>query len=473
MITEKVIPVILAGGYGTRLWPMSRQTFPKQFSKLFDNHSLFQSSALRVKQNNYTSPIIITNSEFRFLVAEQLREIQIDANEIFIEPDARNTAPAILAVALSQIDKNPNSILLIMPSDHIISDNKAFDVAVKKGLSDVKNGKLVTFGIKPTRPETGYGYIEVSDMDGSSNKVKSFVEKPNKNDALKMLANGRFLWNSGIFLFSAKDVVESFRLYANDLIQPIRESLKTGRKDLDFYRLGATSWSKIQNISIDYAIMEKAKNVSVIPYDKGWSDLGGWDSVWRESQQNSSGVVTSKRSTAIDCTDTLLRSESESLEIVGVGLKNIMAIAMNDAVLISDLNYAQEVKKVVDILKNKKVKQATIFPKDHRPWGWFESLAVGEKFQVKRIHVNPGESLSLQSHKHRAEHWIVVSGIAEVTISEKVQIIFESQSVFVPIGAVHRLHNPGKSQMILIEVQTGTYLGEDDIIRYEDLYSRQ
>jgi mannose-1-phosphate guanylyltransferase/mannose-6-phosphate isomerase len=308
--------------------------------------------------------------------------------------------------------------------------------------------------------------------DGDPVPLKLFVEKPNDIRAQEMLDAGNVLGNAGIFLFSVKDIIAAFERHSPDLLPPVSQAMETGQVDLGFCRLGPDAWSKAEDISIDYAVMEKADNLSVVPFNSGWSDLGGWDAVWRESPKGDNGVLTSGEATAIDCEDTLLRSDSERLEVVGIGLKNIMAVAMNDAVLVADMSRAQDVKKAVEALKAKNADQATTFPKDHRPWGWFESLVIGDRFQVKRIHVHPGAALSLQSHHHRAEHWIVVSGTAEVTIDDKVQLVTENQSVFIPLGAIHRMRNPGKVSMVLIEVQTGSYLGEDDIIRYEDVYSR-
>ena len=352
-------------------------------------------------------------------------------------------------------------------------DSEAFCAAVKLGLSAANNGKLVTFGITPTRPETGYGYLELSSKPNEQPvPLKQFIEKPDDSHAKKMLSAGNFLWNAGIFLFKATDIIEAFKTYSNDMIEPVSKAIDTGEVDLGFFRLGPDAWGKAQDISIDYAVMEKADNLVVVPFDNGWSDVGGWDAIWRESPKDCNGVVTSLNATSIDCTNTLLRADSEHLEVVGIGLENIIAIAMNDAVLIADMSHAQEVKQAVSALKAKNADQATHFPKDHRPWGWFESLGVGDRFQVKRIHVHPGASLSLQSHHHRAEHWIVVYGTAEVTIEDRVELVTENQSVFIPLGAVHRLRNPGKVPMVLIEVQTGSYLGEDDIIRYDDIYSR-
>ncbi|NIY73946.1 mannose-1-phosphate guanylyltransferase/mannose-6-phosphate isomerase [Marivivens donghaensis] len=468
-----ITPVILCGGSGTRLWPLSRKSYPKQFVPLVGDKTLFQGSALRMASDAFAKPVVITNSDFRFIVTEQLQEVGIDPGAILIEPEGRNTAPAVLAAALYLAKKDPEAVMLVAPSDHVVPDTAAFQAAVLKGLEAVEDGKLVTFGITPTHAETAYGYLELSEAsEGKAVALKQFVEKPNEQRAEEMVAAGSFLWNAGIFLFKAADIIEAFKKYAADMVKPVEDAIRTGQTDLGFCRLGADAWSNAENISIDYAVMEKADNLAVVPFNGGWSDLGGWDAVWRETPKNAHGVITSGEATAIDCEDTLLRSDSDRLEVVGIGLKNIMAVAMNDAVLVADMSRAQDVKKAVEALKAKNADQATHFPKDHRPWGWFESLVIANRFQVKRIHVHPGAALSLQSHHHRAEHWIVVEGTAEVTIDDKVQLVTENQSVFIPLGAVHRMKNPGKVPMVLIEVQTGSYLGEDDIIRYEDIYSR-
>ena len=468
-----ITPVILCGGSGTRLWPLSRKSYPKQFVPLVGEQTLFQGSALRMKGNQFAKPVIITNSDFRFIVTEQLQAVGIDPGAILIEPEGRNTAPAVLAAALYLQKNDPDAVMLVAPSDHVVPDTVAFQTAVSAGMKAVKEGKLVTFGINPTHAETAYGYLELTaPSDGDPVPLKQFVEKPNEIRAQEMLDAGNYLWNAGIFLFSVKDILAAFEQHSPDLLSPVTQAMETGHVDLGFCRLGPDAWSEAEDISIDYAVMEKADNLSVVPFNSGWSDLGGWDAVWRESPKGDNGVLTSGEATAIDCEDTLLRSDSERLEVVGIGLKNIMAVAMNDAVLVADMSRAQDVKKAVEALKAKNADQATTFPKDHRPWGWFESLVIGDRFQVKRIHVHPGAALSLQSHHHRAEHWIVVSGTAEVTIDDTAKLVTENQSVFIPLGAIHRMRNPGKVPMVLIEVQTGSYLGEDDIIRYEDVYAR-
>jgi mannose-1-phosphate guanylyltransferase/mannose-6-phosphate isomerase len=470
-----IYPTILCGGSGTRLWPLSRKSYPKQFVPLLSDETLFQACASRLVGNSFAAPVVLTNSDFRFIVAEQLLKLGIDPGSVIIEPEGRNTAPAVLAAALHVLEKDPDAVLLVAPSDHAIPDASAFRAAVAIGLTAVASGQIVTFGIAPTRPETGYGYLELATApgpDGGPAPLKRFVEKPDVSNAESMIVAGNYLWNAGIFLFRAADMVAAFAAHAPDVLAPVRAALSEAHSDLGFLRLAPGPWAKAPDISLDYAVMERATNLSVVPYKGAWSDLGGWDAVWSEAGHNAGGVATSGAATAIDCTDSLLRSESEGLELVGIGLTNIIAVAMNDAVLVADMSRAQDVKKAVEALKAKKATQAVQFPKDHRPWGWFETLVLGQRFQVKRIVVHPGASLSLQSHHHRSEHWIVVQGTAKVTVGDQIQLVTENQSVYIPLGARHRMENPGKVPMVLIEVQTGTYLGEDDIVRYEDAYAR-
>ncbi|UWR55180.1 mannose-1-phosphate guanylyltransferase/mannose-6-phosphate isomerase (plasmid) [Phaeobacter inhibens] len=472
-----ITPILLCGGSGTRLWPLSRKSYPKQFVPLVGETTLFQASALRLSGEGFAAPMVLTNSDFRFIVTEQLAEAGIDPGAILIEPAGRNTAPAVLAAALWLRARDPDGLMLVAPSDHVVPDAAAFRAAVAAAEPAARAGQLVTFGIKPDRAETGYGYLELDGDPGDfSPKViglKRFVEKPDLATAEDMLASGQFLWNAGIFLFSVKAIIAAFETHAPDLMVPVQGAVDQGEPDLGFLRLDPAAWDGAADISIDYAVMERAENLAVVPYAGGWSDLGGWDAVWRESGPDGDGIVTQGRATAIECSNSLLRSEDDGLEVVGIGLKDVIAVAMPDAVLVADASRAQEVKKAVAALKAKSARQAEAFPKDHRPWGWFESLVVGERFQVKRIHVHPGAALSLQSHHHRSEHWIVVEGTAKVTVDDSVQLVSENQSVYIPLGAMHRMENPGKVPMVLIEVQTGSYLGEDDIIRYEDIYARK
>ena len=469
-----VTPVILCGGSGTRLWPLSRRSYPKQFAPLLGAESLFQQSLARLSGPGYTAPVILTGEAFRFIVAEQMAAAGQEEAAILIEPEARNTAPAVLAAALYLAERDPDAVMLVAPSDQVIPDADAFRTAVAAGLPAVRAGRLVTFGIAPTRPETGYGYLELGAAPaGTVADLIRFVEKPDATRAAEMLAAGRFLWNAGIFLFRAADIIAAYEAHAPGLMAPVRAAVTDARRDLDFLRLDPVPWAGLEDISIDYAVMEKSDRLSVVPYAGAWSDLGAWDAVLDASPQDDAGVATQGPVLALGCENTLLRAEAGSQRLVGLGLKNIVAVAMPDAVLVADLDAAQGVREVVAQLKAEQAPQATAFPRDHRPWGSFETLALGGRFQVKRIVVKPGAALSLQSHVHRSEHWIVVAGTAKVTIDGTEQLVTENQSVYIPLGAVHRMENPGKLPMVLIEVQTGAYLGEDDITRYEDRYARE
>lgn len=469
-----ITPVLLCGGSGTRLWPLSRKSYPKQFVPLLGERSLFQASAQRLCGDAFSAPVVVTSDAFRFIVTEQLAGVSITPSAVLIEPEPRDTAPAILAAALLLAETAPDGLMLVAPSDHVIPDTTGFTSTVLAGVAAAMSGNIVTFGITPDRAETGFGYLELDQKPEvgltSAVPLRSFVEKPDADRAAAMLAEGRYLWNAGIFLASVSTILAAFQAECPDLVEIVQASLAGARRDLGFTRLDPAPWSKARAISVDYAVMEKARNLSVVPYSGRWSDLGDWAAVWREMETG--GLTLSGAATAIDCRNTLLRSEAEGLEIVGIGLSDIVAVAMPDAVLIAHKDRAQEVKQAVTALKARNARQAESFPKDHRPWGWFESLVVGDRFQVKRIVVKPGGSLSLQSHVHRAEHWIVVQGTARVTVDAEVKMVTENQSVYVPLGAIHRLENPGKVPVVLIEVQTGSYLGEDDIIRYEDVYSR-
>ena len=476
-MTQIIYPVLLCGGSGTRLWPLSRKSFPKQFSALTGDESLFQASARRFAAPGFGGPLVVTGADFRFIVTEQLGEIGVTPAAVIIEPQGRNTAAAVLAAALALDATTPGALMLVAPSDHVIPDDAAFRSTVEAAVPAALTGQLVTFGIRPDRAETGYGWLELTapspDFAPVPQPLARFVEKPDAATAATLLAGGRHLWNAGIFLFTTTDLIAAFVAHAPGILAQVRAALAGAERDLGFTRLDPAPWAGLPDISIDYAVMEKARNLSVVPYAGTWSDLGGWEAVWRDSGPDANGVVTHGAAVAIDCTDSLLRSEAGSLRLVGIGLTNIVAIAMPDAVLIADKDRAQDVKLAVTRLKADKAPQAETFPRDHRPWGWFESLVMGDRFQVKRIVVHPGAALSLQSHHHRAEHWIVVQGTARVTVDNDVRLIAENQSVYIPLGAVHRLENPGKVNMVLIEVQTGAYLGEDDIVRYDDIYARK
>ena len=472
----KITPVLLCGGSGTRLWPLSRKSYPKQFTALTQKQTLFQATAQRFSGAEFAAPMVLTQSDFRFIVTEQLAAIGMDPGVVMIEPASRNTAPAVLAAALYLQSRDPDALMLVAPSDHVIADQAAFRAAVAAGADAARAGAMVTFGIEPTRPETGFGYLHLRTVPKADDltpvALSAFVEKPDLARAEKMCAAGDHLWNAGIFLFSVTSIIAAFQAHAPNLMAPVQAAIDQAEPDLGFLRLAPDAWADAEDISIDFAVMERSDNLAVVPFRAGWSDLGDWDALWRESPSDATGMVTAGPTTAIECRNTLLRAEAHNQELVGIGLDNIIAVAMPDAVLVADKSRAQDVKGAVMALRQKQAIQADAFLKDHRPWGWFETLALGDRFQVKRIVVKPGGILSLQSHVHRAEHWIVVSGTAKVTVDDEVKLLSENQSVYIPLGAIHRMENPGKLPMILIEVQTGAYLGEDDITRYEDIYAR-
>ena len=474
---KDIHPLLLCGGAGTRLWPLSRKSYPKQFTRLTGEESLFQASAQRLSGPGFAAPMVITSADYRFIVTEQLAAMEIVAATTLIEPEGRNTAPAVLAGALELHARAPGALMLVAPSDHVIADAEAFHAAVSAAIPAAKAGQLVTFGIRPDRAETGYGWLALSqrpdeDFRPVPQPLKGFVEKPDTATAQEMLADGMHLWNAGIFLFSTDTVLAAFETHQPEMLAAVTKTLNAAKSDLGFLRLAPEPWGECADISIDYAVMEKVSNLTVVPYSNAWSDLGGWDAVWRESSPDEAGVVTSGPATAIECTNSLLRAEDDKQVLMGIGLQDIIAVAMSDAVLVAHKDRAQDVKQAVATLKKTGAVQAETLPRDFRPWGWFESLVMGGGFQVKRIHVNPGAALSLQSHRYRSEHWVVVQGTAKVTIDEEVKLVDENQSVYIPLGTVHRMENPGAEPMVLIEVQTGAYLGEDDIIRYEDIYAR-
>lgn len=481
-MTQPIHPLLLCGGSGTRLWPLSRKSHPKQFTKLLGNdNSLLQATARRLSDPDFAAPIAITAADFRFIVAEQLAEVEIAPQAVLIEPAPRNTAPAVGAAALALEAHSPGALMLVAPSDHAIPDDAAFRAAVRTAVPAAEKGRIVTFGIRPDRPETGYGWLELSAAPDAASTptpqpLQAFVEKPDTATAQAMLGSGRHLWNAGIFLFSTTTILAAFERHAPCMLDGLKKAVREAKHDLGFTRLASAPWEGLEDISLDYAVMEKANHLDVVPFGGAWSDLGSWDAVWREGAggaQDSGGSVTAGPALAIDCTDTLLRAEDGDQQLVGLGLDNIVAVAMPDAVLVAHKDSAQDVKRVVETLKARGVTQADQLPRDFRPWGWYESLVCGSRFQVKRIVVHPGAALSLQSHHHRAEHWVVVEGTAQVTVDGDIRLVSENESVFIPLGATHRLENPGKLPLTLIEVQTGAYLGEDDIVRYEDVYARR
>ena len=467
---EKVFPVILCGGSGTRLWPVSRRSRPKQFTALLGGETLLQGTVGRIRGRGFADPLMMTHSDFRFVVAEQLAEIGVNPGRIVIEPAVRNTAPAICMAARLAAEAAPDALLLVLPSDHRIADEDAFHRAIFAAVDAARGGAFVTFGIRPDRPETGYGYIELDAPPGDgAQPYRGFVEKPDRAAAEHMLASGRFLWNSGMVVVPAAALLRAFAEHAPQVGCATERALAEAREDLDFLRPGADAYEASPAISIDYAIMERARGGVVVPVDCGWNDLGSWKTVWQEA---GGATATRGETVAIDCEDVLLRSDEPGVSMVGIGLRNIAAVATGDAVLVADLDRTQDVRLAVAALARRGAPQAEEFPRCHRPWGWYETLATGGRFQVKQIVVKPGGTLSLQSHVHRAEHWVVVSGTARVTIGDEVRLLTENQSTYIPLGAVHRLENPGKVPLHLIEVQSGAYLGEDDIVRYEDVYAR-
>ena len=468
---SSIHPVILCGGSGTRLWPSSRKAYPKQFVPLIDENSLYQGTLRRFSSKGFSEPLIMTGEDFRFLAVEQAESLGLSDAHVVVEPVGRDTAPAILAAALL-LEDTPDDLMLVAPSDHVMTDLDAFYAAVEAGSAAAAEGALVTFGITPDRPETGYGYLQLAGRPDGVTTVTKFTEKPDLETAEGFLEAGHYLWNSGLFMGRVKDFIAAFEKNAPDLIAPVRAAVSGAGRDLGFSRLEAEAFGKARAVSIDYAIMEKADWVVAVPLDCGWSDLGSWDALWSVTNPDENGNAGSGDVTAIECEGTYLRVEEPGMTLVGLGLKDVVAVAMRDAVLVADKARAQDVKTVVETLRKAGKAQADDYPRFHRPWGWYETLCLDHRVQVKRIMVKPGGILSLQSHRHRSEHWIVVAGTAEVTIGDEVKLVTENEGVYIPLGTKHRMANPGKVPMYLIEVQTGAYLGEDDIVRYEDIYDR-
>ena len=476
-IKTNIFPIILAGGFGTRLWPLSRKSYPKQFTNLLDGTSPFQEAALRLSSSNIvelSSHIILTNDQYHYIVTQQLETVGIDPGSIIIEPEAKNTAPAILSACLLAFKKDKNAILLVNPSDHFIPDINKFHELIKISINSVQKNNIITFGITPTRAETGYGYLELpGEIKGGISKISNFIEKPNISDAKEMFKSKKFLWNSGIFMFRAEDMITEFQKHQAKMLDLVKRSFEQAETHSGFTRLEHTAWSAIENISIDYAIFEKAKNLMVVPFSGYWSDLGDWKTIFEHNNKNFKENELPKNIHTINCKNTFLRSENPRQQIVGLGLNNIVAIAMDDAVLVTDKNNTQYVNDIVKLLKSKKIDQAENHLKDFRPWGWYENILILEYCKVKSLCVLPGASLSLQSHQYRSENWIVVKGKAEVIVGDKEIILGKGETTYIPAGTIHGLKNPTKKITMIIEVQTGTYFGEDDITRYEDLYNRQ
>ncbi|WP_086643427.1 mannose-1-phosphate guanylyltransferase/mannose-6-phosphate isomerase [Acetobacter sp. DsW_063] len=468
-----VVPVILSGGSGTRLWPMSRASFPKQLWPLLSEYSLLQETVARARQVSLASPIIVCNEEHRFLIAEQLREAGVEHARILLEPIGRNSAPAIAAAALLVAETDPGAVLWMMAADAAMTKPGALPAAMDLAVAGAERGMVVTFGMHPTRPETGYGYIEtgapVPGVPGLS-QVKAFREKPGVKQAEEFIDSGDYLWNSGMFVFRADTLIREMEQHAPKVMEGVRASYAARASDLDFERLGADEFKRVPDISIDYAIAEKSAHVAVVPADLGWSDVGSWDALWDISGKDSHGNVSIGDVLIEDSANCYVRSDKLLTAVAGV--EDAIVVVTEDAVLVTHRDKAQDVKKVVDRLKREKRPEAAVHNRCYRPWGFYESLIQNDRFQVKRIVVQPGQKLSLQKHFHRAEHWVVVGGVALVTRDEDKVLVRENESIYLPQGCIHRMENPGKIPLTLIEVQTGSYLGEDDIVRIEDSYNR-
>jgi mannose-1-phosphate guanylyltransferase / mannose-6-phosphate isomerase len=468
-----LIPLILSGGSGTRLWPVSRRNLPKQFLSLTGQGTLFQQTVERTRKlPDVGSPIVVASEDHRFLAADQLLEAGVPGASIVLEPVARNTAPAIALGALKALEIDPDALLLVLPADHLIGDAESFTDAVQQALPAAREGWLVTFGIRPDRPETGFGYIRRAEsIGGNAYRVEQFVEKPDHATAQGYLDNGGYDWNSGMFLFKAARYLEELGQHVPDMLAAVRAAYATRHGDLDFVRVDAGAFAKVPDNSIDYAVMEKTSRAAVIPVSCAWSDIGSWSALWLSGQHDEQGNQREGDTLTINTRNSLLRSHDRHM-IATVGVDDLIVVSTPDATLVAHRNAAQDVKKVVDQLKASGRTEHSFHRVVHRPWGSYDSLEEGGRFQVKRIVVKPGASLSLQKHHHRAEHWIVVSGTAEVTCDDKVFLLTENQSTYIPLGSIHRLRNPGKVALELIEVQSGSYLGEDDIVRFDDVYGR-
>jgi mannose-1-phosphate guanylyltransferase/mannose-6-phosphate isomerase len=468
----KIVPVVMAGGSGTRLWPLSRKMFPKQFLSLVNSTTMFQDTLSRLQGNEFSVglPIIVCNDEHRFIVAEQLREASITSQAIILEPVGRNTAPAVALAALDAIEKGDDPLLLVLAADHVIRDDETFRKAVVKASTAAQAGKLVTFGIVPRGPETGYGYIKAKASTEQLASVETFVEKPDLETAKAYLASGDYFWNSGMFLFKASSYLAELKRHQPAILGAVEKAYAGKQADLDFTRLDVEAFKACPDDSIDYAVMEKTDNAAMIGLDAGWSDVGSWSSLWEESEHDAQGNVCRGDVFVHDASNNLLFSDNKM--IAALGVEDLVVVDTPDAVMVSRKDKVQEVKQIVKQLEKQDRSEAHFHREVARPWGCYDSIDMGERFQVKRITVKPGAKLSLQMHHHRAEHWIVVSGTALVTIGDKERMLSENESTYIPIGMTHRLENPGVLPLEMIEVQSGSYLGEDDIVRFDDTYGR-
>jgi len=468
-----IYPVVLSGGSGTRLWPMSRTLYPKQLLTLLGRQSLLQETVRRVADDGrFFPPLVVANEEHRFIIAEQLREISVRPHAVLLEPAGRNTAPAACVAALALGETEPDPLMLVMPSDHTITDVGAFLAATDLAATAARSGALVAFGIAPERPETGYGYIRRGEALKTKGvfAVSEFVEKPGPKRAKQYLASGEYSWNSGLFMFPARLYIDELERLRSAMVAACRRALAEGRRDSDFIRLDKDAFSACDSDSIDYAVMEKTGRAAVVPAAMGWSDIGSWDALWEMSAKDCDGNSLEGNVLAEDTRNCYLRSEAGL--VAAIGVEDLVVVGTADAVMVAPRNRTQEVKKLVSRLVSEHRDEADALPTVHRPWGSFTSLHNGHRVQVKHIVVKPGGKLSLQMHHHRAEHWVVVQGTAKIRRGEEELMLTEDQSTYIPLGTAHRLENPGKIPLHLIEVQSGSYLGEDDIVRLEDSYGR-
>ena len=474
MSDRRITPVILCGGAGTRLWPLSRQAFPKQLMALAGPNSLLQETAGRVSDAQaFGPPLILCNADHRFQIAEQIAQGGVPARRIVLEPAARNTAPAACIGALTLAEDDPEALLILLPSDHFIADREGFLKAVQRAAAAAAEGWLVTFGVKPQQPETGYGYIRRGDaLSGlpDSNAVARFVEKPDLPTAEGYLASGDYLWNSGMFVFRADRFIEEMERFQPAILAACRGALEAAEEDQDFLRLDGAAFATSPSISIDYAVMEKTDRAAVVPVDIGWSDVGSWKSLWNIAERDADGNALRGDVIAVDSRNSYLRSEDRLIATVGVD--DLIVIATTDAVLVCSRDRAEDIKSVVEALKAGERSEHVHHPRVYRPWGSYESIDTDDGFQAKRLIIKPGASISLQRHRHRSEHWVVVRGTAEVTRDDEIFTLGVNESTYIPVEAIHRLRNPGSEPLHIVEVQCGGYLGEDDIERFEDIYGR-
>ncbi|HAX4613188.1 TPA: mannose-1-phosphate guanylyltransferase/mannose-6-phosphate isomerase [Escherichia coli] len=466
-----IIPIIMAGGSGTRLWPLSRSLYPKQFLSLINENSLLQETLKRLDGLNCLPPVIVSNNEHRFIVAEQLRQFGVDDFQIILEPVGRYTAPAVALAALKSLELHGDHHMLVLAADHAIQDIEAFHAAVLAAEQESVDNKLVTFGIVPTKPETGYGYIKKGEqVKNSVFKVNSFVEKPDLETAKNYLEQKCYLWNSGMFMFKASVYLDELKKFRPDILAACKESLSSASTDLDFIRLNSDVFAECPDESIDYAVMEKTQDCVVIPLDADWSDIGSWTSLWEISEKDEHENVSHGDVINYNSRNNYIYSEGSLISTVGVN--NLIIVQTKDALLVAQQDNVQDIKKIVEILKKQKRSEHISHREVYRPWGRYDSVERGDRYQVKRITVKPGECLSTQMHHHRAEHWVVVAGTAKVTCGERTFFVTENESTFIPIGTVHTLENPGKIPLEVIEIQSGVYLGDDDIVRLSDKYGR-